>query len=212
MRFYFALHSDLPITDYQRHILSDIQRGYVNKPNGQPATLSTAYIDAIAANITGLVTQVSFYAAQSCNDKNIYFGAFSVLTPISSSSNVFSLTADSHPLLIDRTSESDTTMKLVTISLCVTSSPQSDCQGKAFTINNDQYFGSYSTQCIMGYAPTSASVYPSTYFQQSSNPFANGDQATATYTNSYANVVLQYITIQPSSTADLLIFLCLTHI
>jgi hypothetical protein len=202
---------DLYITIFNKKffILLDLQLGYVSTPNGQSATLSTPYIDAVAVNITGLVTQLSFYAAQSCNDSNIYFGSFAALTLINSST-VFNLTASSGSLSVDRSLDSDIIMKLVTISLCVTSSTPTNCQGKAFSITNGQYFGSYSAQCIMGFAPTSISVYPSTYFQESSNPFANDAQTSATYTNSYANVVLQYITIQPAGTAVQLTFLCLT--
>jgi len=173
-----------------------IQGGYVNTPNGQPASVNTPYIDAVANSVDGLVTDVSFYAAHSCNDNNIYFGAFSALSNISSSTE-FNLTASSGPLSIDRTSDSDSSMKLVTISLCTASSTPSGCQGQAFEIDKGQYYGSYSAQCIMGYAPTSASVYPYTYYQMSTNPFANGAQTSAYYSNSYPNVVLQYITILP---------------
>jgi hypothetical protein len=147
-------------------------------------------------NVNGLVTQVAFYAAQSCNDNQIYFGAFSALSAMPTSPAEFNLTASSDALSLNRTSDSDTSMKLVTISLCINSSTPAGCQGQAFTINNGQYFGSYSVQCIMGFAPTPPAVYPSTYYQQSSNPFANGAQTDAFYTNGYTNVVLQYITIQ----------------
>jgi len=191
---------------------SVIQSGYVQTPNGQPASLDTPYIDAVAINVNGLVTQVAFYAANSCNDSNIYFGAFSALTPISLSTE-FNLTADSGPLSVDRTSDSDTAMKLVNISLCVTPSTPSGCQGHAFTIDNGQYFGSYSSQCIMGYAPTSPLVYQSTYYEQSSNPFANGAQTNAFYSNTaYSNVVLQYITIQVTDVPGQSIFLFLVSI
>ncbi len=155
---------------------------------------------------------MAFYAAQSCNDNNIYFGAFSALTHTSSSIE-FNLTDDSGPLSVNRTSDPNSSMKLVTISLCVTPSTPSGCQGHAFMIDNGQYFGSYSSQCIMGYAPTSPLVYPSTYFEQSSNPFANGAQTNAFYSNTaYSNVVLQYITIQVTDVPGQSIFLFLVSI
>jgi hypothetical protein len=182
----------------------------VSTPNGQPAAVNIPYIDAVAVNNDGLVTQVSFYAAQSCNDNNIYFGAFSALTSISSSTE-FSLTDSSNALSVDRTSDTDVSMELVTISLCIGSTPVG-CQGNAFQINNGQYFGSYSSQCIMGYAPTSTSVYRSTYYQQSSNPFTNSAQPNAYYSNAYANVVLQYIQIQSTDTSGQIIFLVFHHL
>jgi hypothetical protein len=149
-------------------------------------------------SVDGLVTQVSFYAAHNCSDNNIYFGAFSALSNISSLTE-FNLIASSGPLSINRTSDSDMSMKLVTISLCTASLTPSGCQGQAFDIDKGQYFGSYSAQCIMGYAQTSANVYPYTYYQTSTNPFANGAQTSGYYINNYPNVVLQYVTIQPKN-------------
>ncbi|CAF4046890.1 unnamed protein product, partial [Adineta steineri] len=165
--------------------------GYVATPNGQPASIGVTYIDAVAVNTGGLVTQVSFYAAQTCKDINIYFGTFS-----SSGSNQFQLIEQSGALTYDRTSDTDTSMKLVTILLCTSASTPPGCQGNAFLISSGQYFGSYSSQCIWGYAPvSSSSVYPYTYYQQS-NAFSTGAPTTGTYSNSYANIVLQYINIQ----------------
>jgi hypothetical protein len=104
-------------------------------------------------------------------------------------------------------------MKLVNISLCVNSSTPSGCQGHAFMIDSGQYFGSYSSQCIMGFAPTSRLVYQSTYYEQSSNPFASGAQTSAMYSNAdYSNVVLQYITIQVTNVPGQSIFLFLASI
>ncbi|CAF1529633.1 unnamed protein product, partial [Adineta steineri] len=165
--------------------------GYVATPNGQPASIGVTYIDAVAVNTGGLVTQVSFYAAQTCNDNNIYFGTFS-----SSGSNQFQLIEQSGALTYDRTSDTDTSMKLVTILLCTSASTPSGCQGNAFLISGGQYFGSYSSQCIWGYAPvSSSSVYAYTYYQQS-NAFSSGAPTTGAYSNGYANIVLQYINIQ----------------
>jgi hypothetical protein len=186
------------------------QSGYVSTPSGAPATTNTPYIDAEPVNMTGLVIQVSFYAAQSCNDNQIYFGAFSALSAMPTSPAEFDLTASSNALSLDRTSDSDTSMELVTISLCITSSTPAGCQGQAFNINNGQYFGSYSAQCIMGFAPTPPNIYPSTYYKLFSNPFANGAQTDAFYINSYTNVVLQYITIQPTGESGQLIVLSYT--
>jgi len=152
------------------------------------------YIDAVAVNISGLVTQVSFYAAQTCNDNRIYFGAFTAL-----GSSQFDLIAKTNPLSVDRTLDSDSSMKLVTISLCMASSNITGCQGNAFQIGNGQYFGSYTSQCIMGFVPILPSIYPSTYYQQSSNPFLHSASTTATYSNNYINVVLQYITVLATS-------------
>jgi hypothetical protein len=162
----------------------------------------TIYINVnliIVANFRNYNAQISFYALYTCNDTNIYFGAFSALISISSSTQ-FSLTDSSNALSVDRTSDTDNSMKLVTISLCV-GSTSVGCQGKAFQINSGQYFGSYSPQCVMGFAPTSSSIYPSTYYQQSSNPFSSGAQPAATYINNYPNVVLQYIKIERRDTA-----------
>jgi hypothetical protein len=143
---------------------------------------------------------VSFYAAHSCNDHHIYFGAFSALTPTSSSTE-FLLTHSSNALTVDRTSDIDKSMKLVTISLCVNSAPVG-CQGKAFPINAEQYFGSYSSQCHMDFVPTSPSVYPSTYSQHSSSPYATGSPHNAYYSNVFPIVVLQYIEILSTSTGN----------
>jgi hypothetical protein len=163
-------------------------------------------------NVTGLVIEVSFYAAQSCNDSHIYFGAFSALSAMPISPAEFNLTASSGSLHVDRTSDADSSMKLVTISLCTNSSTPVGCQGNAFKIDDGQYFGSYSVQCIMGFAPTPPAIYPSTYYQQSSNPFANGAQTAAFYTNGYTNVVLQYITIQPTNETSQVIFFFLCQL
>jgi hypothetical protein len=171
--------------------------GYVGPLNIGMASKAITYIDAVAVNIGGLVTQVSFYASKQCQDNNIYFGAFSAQSAISSSTQ-FHLTAESNPLSLDLSSNSDNSMQLVTISLCISSSNPVGCQGQAFTISSGQYFGSYAPQCIMGYTPVSSSVYPSTYYQ-TSNPFPSGAQTTATYINNYQNVVLQYATVQPTS-------------
>ncbi len=155
---------------------------------------------------------MAFYAAQLCDDNNIYFGAFSDIGSTSSSIEL-NLTDDSGPLSVNRTSDSDSSMKLVTILLCVSPSTPNGCQGQVFNIDSGQYFGSYSNQCIMGYAPTPITVYPSTYYQQSSNPFANGAQTSAYYSNTaYQNVVLQYITVQPTNISSQLIIFCFLNL
>jgi hypothetical protein len=174
--------------------------GYADLPNGKLAPPKTSYINAVAVDINGLVTQVSFYAAHSCNDHHIYFGAFSALTSISSSTE-FSLTQSSNALSVVRTSDRDKSMKLVTISLCVDST-SIDCQGQAFQINVGQYFGSYTRQCNIGFTLTSSSDYPSTYSQHSSNPYAPGSSPKAYYSNGFPIVVLQYIEILSKTTGN----------
>jgi hypothetical protein len=177
-----------------------MQFGYAHLPNEELAREKTSYINAVAVDINGLVTQVSFYAAYTCNDHHIYFGAFSALTSISSSTE-FTLTQSSGAVSVVRTSDTDRSMKLVTISLCVDSTSV-NCQGQAFQITAGQYFGSYSRQCNIGFTLTSSSDYPSTYSQHSSSPYAPGSSPKAYYSNVFPIVVLQYIEILSTSTGN----------
>jgi hypothetical protein len=162
-------------------------------PLGTDTALGVPYIDAVNITSRGLVTMVSFFATNLCNDNQIQFGAFEALSPLSSLTDFQSIT-DTGDLTVDLTSLSSSSMQRVDISLCVLPNTPAGCQGNAFFIDQGQYFGSYAAQCRFGYFPLGSSSYPRTYYRYSYDPFTQTDSE-ATYSNSYDNVVLQQITI-----------------
>ncbi len=145
----------------------------------------------------GLVTQVSFYADNGCNDNQIYFGAFEALSPLSSSAQ-FQLITQSDALSVDL-SNGPSSMERVDISLCIFPNVPTGCQGNAFLIDQGQYFGSYAAECRFGFSPVGPTDYPRTYYKFSYNPFTS-TSTSASYSNSYTNVVLQEITIAELTT------------
>jgi len=162
-----------------------------NSPTGTDTSVRIPYVDAVSTTSAGLVTIVSFYANNQCDDNQIYFGAFEALSSLSSSAE-FQLVTQSGALSVDLSSSSSS-MQRVDISLCVLPNTPTGCQGNAFYIGQGQYFGSYASQCIFAYSYVGPSDYPRSYYTNNYNPFT--DSGSAIYSNSYSNVVLQEITI-----------------
>ncbi len=144
------------------------------------------------ATSAGLVTTVSFYANNQCNDNRIYFGAFEALSSLSSSAE-FQLVTQSGAISVNLSGSSSSSMQRVDISLCVLQNTPTGCQGNAFYIDQGQYFGSYASQCIFAYSTVGPNGYPTSYYTYGDNPFT--DITSASYSNSFNNVVLQEITI-----------------
>ncbi|CAF1100372.1 unnamed protein product [Didymodactylos carnosus] len=151
-----------------------------------------AFVDAVPVNVSGIVTAVAFYTTNSCNDSNIQFGSFDFTSNTSTIVNL-KLSKQSGPLSVNLQSSGYTTPTLYNITLCndpVQNNPPG-CQGVAFPITTGQYFGSYATQCQMGY--TAMGTYPGTYYELTDNPFNTSAQYAYTIAN--ANTLLQYITV-----------------
>jgi hypothetical protein len=168
-------------------------------PTGNRATPSIPYINAVNSTSRGLVTQVSFYADNGCNDNQIYFGAFEALTSLSSLTQ-FQLVTQSGALSVDL-SNASSSMQQVNISLCIFPNVPAGCQGNAFLIDQGQYFGSYAAECRFGFSSVGPTDYPSTYYRYSYNPFTS-TITSASYSNSFTNVVLQEITIAELTTGS----------
>lgn len=164
-------------------------------PSGTDTSVAIPYIDAVSVTSRGLVTKVSFYANNQCNDNRIYFGAFEA---VNLSAAKFQLITQSGAISVDRSSTSSVVQR-VDVSLCVLPNRPTGCQGNAFFIDQGQYFGSYASQCKFAYSPVGPNNYPKTYYKYSYNPFTSASTS-ATYSNSYNNVVLQGITIAELTT------------
>jgi hypothetical protein len=166
-------------------------------PTGNRATPAVPYINAVNVTSLGLVTQVSFYADNTCDDSQIYFGAFEALTPLSSLTQ-FQLVTQSGAISVDLNGASSS-MQLVVIPLCIFPNVPVGCKATAFVIDQGQYFGSYASQCQFGFSPVGPNDYPRTYYVYSYNPFTS-TTTSAIYSNSFNNVVLQEITIAELTT------------
>jgi hypothetical protein len=177
-------------------------------PIGNRAAPGIPYINAVNVTSGGLVTQVSFYADNTCDDNQIYFGAFEALSPLSSLTQ-FQLVTQSGVISIDR-SNASSSMERVDISLCIFPNIPAGCQANAFLIDQGQYFGSYASECQFGFSPVGPTDYPRTYYKSSYNPFTS-TTTSAIYSNSFSNIVLQEITIAELTTG-MIIFTYLLHL
>jgi hypothetical protein len=178
-------------------------------PTGNRATPAVPYINAVNVTSGGLVTQVSFYADNTCDDSQIYFGAFEALSPLLSSAQ-FQLVTQSGAISVNLSGTSSSLMQLVVIPLCIFPSIPVGCQATAFVIDQGQYFGSYASQCHFGFSPVGPTDYPRTYYKYSYNPFTS-TTTSAIYSNSFSNVVLQEITIAELTTG-MIIFTYRLHL
>ena len=106
------------------------------------------------AEVNGLVVSVSFFIDQSCYGQTIEFGAFE-MNNYDNEQAEFTATVRSGPLIVNQSqlSLSNNQTVLINISLCSTKQDIVDhtCQGVQFPIKAYQYFGSFSTNCSLGY-------------------------------------------------------------
>lgn len=142
------------------------------------------YIDTHRlASINGLVSSVSFYADQSCDQATVEFGAFELITRnVDKNTAELVITQKSGPLRVSDLPQFRSSMNLVTIQLCDEQKPTKDCQGKQFHILPHQYVGVRSDSCRLGYTdPPTNRLFATTWvssvynFSRKSAPFNNGN-------------------------------------
>lgn len=163
------------------------------------------YIDTHRlASINGLVSSVSFYADQSCDQATVEFGAFELITRnVDKNTAELVITQKSGPLRVSDLPQFRSSMNLVTIQLCDEQKPTKDCQGKQFHILPHQYVGVRSDSCRLGYAdPPTNRLFATTWIPENDNinPFDKNHPQVKYVPSDY--IVLQTVTIDQMDGTD----------